>query len=68
VTSAGVTVLRRAFIAFLAYTHWLEKSRDKLSQSSKNATGACQPVRWGDKKSAKLFSLPPHPNNNMEVL
>ena len=31
VTFAGTTVLRGAFIAILAYTYWLEKSRDKLS-------------------------------------
>ena len=31
VTSAGVAVLPRAFIAVIAYTYWLELSRDKLS-------------------------------------
>ena len=30
-TSARVTTLRRAFIAYLAYTVWLNLSRDKLS-------------------------------------
>ena len=39
VTSAGVTVLRRAFIALLAYTYWLEKSRDKVSFASSDALG-----------------------------
>lgn len=32
VTSAGVTMLQRAFIAILAYIYWLEKSRDKLPE------------------------------------
>jgi hypothetical protein len=31
VTSAGITVLGRAFISFLAYTIWLGLSRDKVS-------------------------------------
>ena len=31
VTSSGVVVLRRAFISLLAYTYWLDLSRDKLS-------------------------------------
>src|ERR1039458_651468 len=39
VTSAGVTVMRRAFIALLAYTYWLEKSRDKVSFVSSDALG-----------------------------
>ena len=31
VISAGATVVRRAFIALLAYTNWLDLSRDKVS-------------------------------------
>ena len=34
VTFAGVTALRRTSIALLAYSYWLEKSRNKVSFAS----------------------------------